>query len=110
MPKGESLKMVIERVAPYWDVQVRKSLMALAQNKNSNNTLLYVAHEHVLRGMVKYLTGISNEKLLNLRIPNAAPFIFEFDKNLNPIRNYYMDDESTEVADSFKMESKETVF
>ena len=82
----------------------------MSQNQNSNNTLLFVAHEHVLRGMVKYLTGISNEKLLNLRIPNAAPFIFEFDKNLQPIKNYYLDDTSTEVADSYKMESKETIF
>ena len=69
-----------------------------------------MAHEHVLRGMVKYLTGISNDRILDLRIPNAAPFVFEFDKNITPIKNYYLDDTSTEVVDSQKKESKETIF
>lgn len=69
-----------------------------------------MAHEHVLRGMVKYLTGISNERILDLRIPNAAPFVFEFDKDISPIKNYYLDDTSTEVVDSNKQESKETIF
>ena len=78
MPKGESLKMVINRVAPYWNEEVVESLKSLKKSGNST-TLLYTAHEHVLRGMVKYLTGIDNEQVLSLRIPNAAPFIFEFD-------------------------------
>ena len=69
-----------------------------------------MAHEHVLRGMVKYLTGISNDRILDLRIPNAAPFVFEFDKDITPIKNYYLDDTSTEVVDSQKKESKETIF
>ena len=69
-----------------------------------------MAHEHVLRGMVKYLTGISNDRILDLRIPNAAPFVFEFDKDITPIKNYYLDDTSTEVVDSQKQESKETIF
>ena len=58
----------------------------------------------------KYLTGISNDRLLDLRIPNAAPFIFEFDKDISPIKNYYLDDSTTEVVDAYKPESKETIF
>ena len=69
-----------------------------------------MAHEHVLRGMVQYLTGISNEEVLNLRIPNAVPFIFEFDENMKPIRNYYLGDENTPVFSSKIKESKEVRF
>jgi 2,3-bisphosphoglycerate-dependent phosphoglycerate mutase len=78
MPMGESLKMVMERVGPYFDEEVFKSLQNLKQ-KGANSTVLYTAHEHVLRGMVKLLTGIDNKQVLDLRIPNAVPFIFEFD-------------------------------
>lgn len=60
MPMGESLKMVINRVTPYWNEEVVESLKKL-KSSGSNCTLLYTAHEHVLRGMVKYLTGIDNE-------------------------------------------------
>lgn len=109
MPKGESLKMVINRVAPYWNEEVVESLKSLKKSGNST-TLLYTAHEHVLRGMVKYLTGIDNEQVLSLRIPNAAPFIFEFDQNMKVLRNYYLDNEDVSVIDSIKVESKETAF
>ena len=69
-----------------------------------------MAHEHVLRGMVQTLTGIDNTQILDLRIPNAAPFVFEFDKNFKPIKNYYIEDENTCVVDSLLEESKETQF
>ena len=109
MPMGESLKMVINRVTPYWNEEVVKSLKQLKKS-GSNCTLLYTAHEHVLRGMVKHLTGIDNQEVLGLRIPNAAPFIFEFDENMKMLRNYYLDNEDVSVIDSLKEESKETQF
>ena len=59
---------------------------------------------------MKLLTGIDNEQVLNLRIPNAVPFIFEFDENMQVLRNYYLDDESVSVVESLKEESKETQF
>jgi 2,3-bisphosphoglycerate-dependent phosphoglycerate mutase len=77
------------------------------KKSGSSCTLLYTAHEHVLRGMVKYLTGIDNEQVLSLRIPNAAPFIFEFDSNMKMLRNYYLDNEDVSVVDSVKKESKD---
>lgn len=58
--------------------------------------------------MVQTLTGINNTQILDLRIPNAAPFIFEFDQNINPIRNYYLG-ENVSVTESSIKESKETV-
>jgi len=80
------------------------------QRLGQNRTLLFTAHQHVCRGLVKVLTGINNEQVLGLRIPNAAPFCFEFDENMKPLRNYYVDNEEVEVVDSGKIETKETLF
>lgn len=56
------------------------------------------------------LTGIDNAAITGLRIPNAAPFVFEFDENMKPLRNYYVENEDVEVAESDKIETKETLF
>jgi len=105
MPKGESLKMTRARVEPFWQQEMMKTLRKLGKGK----TLLFTAHEHIFRGMVQSLTGIDNQEILSLRIPNAAPFVFEFDVNQNPIKNYYIEDHDVPVTKSTKKESKETI-
>jgi len=72
--------------------------------------MLITAHQHVCRGFVQALTDIDNEAVKGLRIPNAAPFTFEFNKDMKPIRNYYIDNEDTEIVESQKIETKETLF
>lgn len=103
---GESLEMLTQRVAPYWQEQIVPHLQSLGPQKH----MLLTAHQHVCRGLVKVLTGIDNETVMGLRIPNAAPFAFEFDKNMKPLRNYYVDNEDVEVVESEKIETKETLF
>ena len=56
------------------------------------------------------MTGIDNTEVLDLRIPNALPFIFEFDEHWRPLKNYYITDESTPVVQSNVKESSETRF
>ncbi len=48
MPRGESLKMVKARVEPYWNEVILPTL----KNVEGGKSVLFVAHEHVLRGMV----------------------------------------------------------
>jgi len=78
LPKGESLKMAIRRVIPYWQDTICPAVM---QNKR----VIVVAHENVLRGIVQTLSGMSNEEILHYNIPTATPFVYEFDTNLNPL-------------------------
>ena len=52
--------------------------------------VIVVAHENVLRGIVQTLSNMSDEEVLNYNIPTATPFIYEFDRHLNPIRYYYL--------------------
>jgi hypothetical protein len=33
---------------------------------------------------------MSPEELLNYNIPYATPFVYEFDRHLNPLRYYYL--------------------
>lgn len=89
--------MVRERVTPYWKEEVIPAIKA-------GKSVLFVAHEHVLRGMVQTLSGMDNESIMNLRLPNAAPFVFEFDltkidEDVDiPLKNYYVEDENKGVA------------
>jgi bisphosphoglycerate-dependent phosphoglycerate mutase len=66
--------------------------MPQIENLEGGQCILFVAHEHVLRGMVQTLSGMDNDSMMSLRLPNAAPFVFEFDKSndLKPTKNYYI--------------------
>jgi len=55
--------------------------------------VLIVAHWNSLRALVKYLDNISNEDIVNLNIPTGVPLVYELDKLLNPINNYYLGDQ-----------------
>lgn len=96
LPKGESLKMVRERVEPYWN----EVIMPKIRSSKKGDSLIFVAHEHVLRGLVQYLSGMDNDAVLQLRLPNAAPFVFEFDINddFKVSKNYYAEDENKQVS------------
>jgi len=41
---------------------------------------------------VKYLDNISDEKIVKLNIPTGIPLIYELDKELKPVRHYYLGD------------------
>ena len=83
LPAGESLKMTINRVMPFWEDTIAPSVMA-------GNKVIVVAHENVLRGFVQKFSGMSNEQILKYNIPTATPFVYEFDFDLNPLRHYYV--------------------
>jgi len=86
LPLTESLKITIERVVPYWEKVIAPELKA-------GKRLLIAAHGNSLRALVKYLDGISNEEITRLNIPTGVPLVYELDKNLAPIRHYYLGDQ-----------------
>ena len=75
---GESLKLIIDRVLPYWESDISKQIKA---GKN----VLISAHGNSLRALIKYLLNISDEKILDLNLPTGTPLVFEIDENLNII-------------------------
>ena len=78
IPTGESLKLTIDRVLPYWESDISKQIKA---GKN----VLVSAHGNSLRALIKYLLNISDEKILDLNLPTGTPLVFEIDENLNII-------------------------
>lgn len=86
LPSAESLKTTIDRVLPYWDSAI---LPAVRDGKSC----IVVAHGNSLRAIVKQLSDMSSDEILKYNIPTAVPFVYEFDKDLNPLLNYYLLDE-----------------
>ncbi|MCK6585035.1 MAG: 2,3-bisphosphoglycerate-dependent phosphoglycerate mutase, partial [Anaerolineales bacterium] len=78
-------KITLERVLPYWN-------STLAPEIRSGRRVLVVAHGNSIRAMVKYLDNISESEITELNIPTGLPLVYELDKDLKPIRNYYLGD------------------
>ena len=50
-------------------------------------TVLIAAHGNSIRGMLKYLDGISDDEILNVEVPTAIPLVYHLDEDLKPIRS-----------------------
>jgi 2,3-bisphosphoglycerate-dependent phosphoglycerate mutase len=85
IPLAESLKDTVARFLPYW-----KEVIAPAVREGRR--VLIVAHGNSLRGLVKLLDRVSDEKIVDLNIPTGIPLVYELDDGLNPFRSYYLGD------------------
>ena len=85
VPRTEALKQCIERVMPFWECEIFPKLKTV-------DNIIVVAHGNSLRGVVKHLKGISDADIVKLNIPTATPYVFEFDDDLNLVRDYYLAD------------------
>lgn len=73
-PEGESLKMVYERVVPYFE---EKILPLLKEGKN----IIVAAHGNSLRALVKYLENISDEQIPLVEIGTGEGYVYQLDEN-----------------------------
>ena len=99
LPSTESLKDAINRTLPYWQEIIFPKL-------ENNDTLLVVAHGNSLRGIIKYLKNISNDDIVNLNLPTAVPYVFEFDENLKLTKDYFLgnqDEIKAKIANTAKV-------
>ena len=88
VPRTESLKMVIDRMLPYWESDITVDLAA-------GQTVLVTAHGNSLRALVKLLDGISDEDISELNIPTGIPLVYELDENFVPVKpGAYLDPEA----------------
>ncbi|MCU1438481.1 MAG: phosphoglycerate mutase [Naasia sp.] len=77
LPTTEALSNVIERMLPYWSIEMKPQLRA-------GRTLLVVAHGNSLRALVKHLDGISDEAIAELNLPTGIPLVYRLDENYVP--------------------------
>lgn len=86
IPLTESLKLTVERFLPYWHETIAPTI-------KSGKKVIIAAHGNSLRALVKYLDNIDEETIVGLNIPTGVPLVYELDKNLKPIKHYYLGDQ-----------------
>jgi 2,3-bisphosphoglycerate-dependent phosphoglycerate mutase len=79
LPRTESLKLVIDRMLPYWKSDITVDLAA-------GKTVLVTAHGNSLRALVKQLDGISDEDIAELNIPTGIPLVYQLGDDFMPVK------------------------
>jgi 2,3-bisphosphoglycerate-dependent phosphoglycerate mutase len=74
LPKTESLKLVIDRMLPYWRSDIHTDVLV-------GKTTLVVAHGNSLRGLVKHLEGLTDEEIVELNIPTGIPLVYDVNED-----------------------------
>jgi 2,3-bisphosphoglycerate-dependent phosphoglycerate mutase len=85
LPATECLKDTVERVLPFWDETIAPAIRA-------GRRVMISAHGNSLRALIKHLDHVSEEDIVHLNIPTGQPLVYELDKDLRPIRHYYLGD------------------
>ena len=85
VPRTESLKDTIARTLPYYE-------QAIAPALETDKCVLVVAHGNSLRGIIKYLSDISDEDIVGLEIPTGKPIVYELADDLSVESRYYLDE------------------
>ena len=85
VPETESLKDTIARAVPYYEAEIGPALQA-------GKRVLIAAHGNSLRGIIKYLSGISDDDIVGLEIPTGKPIVYDLADDLSVHRRYYLED------------------
>jgi 2,3-bisphosphoglycerate-dependent phosphoglycerate mutase len=85
LPLTECLRDTVERVLPYWHERI-------APRIKDGKRVVIAAHGNSLRGLIKYLDGVSDDAIPKLEIPTGRPLVYELDDELRPERHYYLSD------------------
>ncbi|MDR0969767.1 MAG: 2,3-diphosphoglycerate-dependent phosphoglycerate mutase [Lentimicrobiaceae bacterium] len=90
LPLTESLKDVVSRMIPYWYDEIRPEVEKL--ESTDDGEILIAAHGNSLRALVMHLKNMSETEIIAFNIPTAVPYVFEFDDQMNLIRDYFIGD------------------
>ncbi len=85
VPDGESLKMTLERVLPYWQA-------AIVPEMEAGRNLVIAAHGNSLRAIVKYVFSVSEADIVGVEIPTGNPLLIDLDATLKPKDVRYLDE------------------
>lgn len=85
LPLTECLKDTVARFLPFWHETAVPAI-------KSGKQVIIAAHGNSLRALVKYLDNIPEDEIVELNIPTGIPLVYELDKNMKPIKHYYLGD------------------
>ena len=83
IPKGENLKVTLERALPFWQDEIAPALLA-------QKTVLVAAHGNSLRALAKHIERISDADIMALEIPTGLPLVYELADDLSVMKKYYL--------------------
>jgi 2,3-bisphosphoglycerate-dependent phosphoglycerate mutase len=85
VPVTESLKDTIARAVPYYEQAIAPALAA-------GKRVLVAAHGNSLRGIIKYLSNIGDDDIVNLEIPTGKPIVYALAEDLSVVTRYYLEE------------------
>jgi 2,3-bisphosphoglycerate-dependent phosphoglycerate mutase len=53
---------------------------------------MVAAHGNSLRGIIKYLSNISDDEIVGLEIPTGKPIVYDLADDLSVVRRYYLEE------------------
>jgi len=83
VPLTESLKDTIARVLPCWDETIAPAL-------GSGERVLVSAHGNSIRALVKHLSNIGDQEIVEVEIPTGLPLVYELSDDLSVLDSYYL--------------------
>ncbi len=85
LPRGESLKLTLERVLPYFNADIAPKIKA-------GKTLLISAHGNSLRALLKELFNVADADIPGYEVPTGNPLLIDLeDGTLNVTAARYLD-------------------
>jgi len=90
LPAAESLKLTLERVAPYFKD-------AIAPRIEAGEDILVSAHGNSLRALVKMLFGVRDDEIVSVEVPTGNPLLIELE-GLRPVTARYLDEARAEAV------------
>jgi 2,3-bisphosphoglycerate-dependent phosphoglycerate mutase len=90
IPTGESLKLTLERVLPYWSTEIAPRLSA-------GEDIIIAAHGNSLRAIAKHVFTLNEAQILALEIPTGNPLLIELNGDLSPVSARYLDPSRAEA-------------
>ncbi len=79
IPVTESLQDTMDRTLPLFQDRILPDLM-------NGRTVMIMAHANSIRGIVKYLDGLTGDEIRQVSIPNGIPLVYKFDRDLKPLK------------------------
>jgi 2,3-bisphosphoglycerate-dependent phosphoglycerate mutase len=78
IPASESLVDCTKRLQPLWQDKIVSELEV-------GHNVLVVGHGSTLRGIIKFIEGLSDLEAYNVQVPPGSPIVYEFDRDMQVI-------------------------
>jgi len=95
VPDTECLADVVDRMLPYWYDAIVPDLVL-------GGVVLVAAHGNSLRALVKHLSGISDDDIVDLNIPTGEPLVYELGDDFRPVADVPVEERYLRSADEIR--------